>query len=178
MRVTWALATLAAAGLILAPPAAAGGRSVSRKQLQWNQFRPKGLGINVTKPTTLKMKKLPAKKGYLAYAGADRVTGTKFTLYVRKASRSVLQLKADLGGLTGVTSSKMIPLMNLGAVRGFKWQQGLLYRATTGAATAVLLARHAKRALSYVLVVQVHISVATTYMADFKKAYFGLKAIP
>ena len=56
--------------------------------------------------------------------------------------------------------------------------------ATTGspqawaAATAVLLARHGKRALSYVLVVRVQMGVAVTHLADFKKAYFGLKAIP
>lgn len=164
--------------LALAGPVAAGGRGSARKPLTWNNFRPKGLAINVAKPTTLKLKKQATKRGYLAFAGTDTVTKTRFTLYVRKAGRTPAQVKADLVGLTGIATAKMIPLMSIGAVRGFKWQQSLLYRPASGMATAVLIARHGKRALSYVLVVRVHIGVATTYLADFKKAYFGLRARP
>ena len=164
--------------LVPAGPVAAGGRGSARKKLTWNHFRPKGLAINVAKPTTLKLKKQATKKGYLAFAGTDTVTKTKFTLYVRNAGRTPAQIKADLAGLTGIAATKMIPLMSIGAVRGFKWQQSLLYRPASGLATAVLIARHGKRALSYALVVRVHIGVATTYLADFKKAYYGLKALP
>jgi hypothetical protein len=171
--------SLAAVACMTLPAAAvAGGRGSARKQLKWNNFRPKRLGINVAKPTTLKLKRRPMKKGYLAFSGTDTVTGVKFTLYVKKAGRTAAQLKTDLQGLTSIAATKMIPLMHLGAVRGFKWQQSLLYRSTTGLATAVLIARHATRALSFVLVVRVQIGVATTYLADFKKAYFGLRAIP
>lgn len=178
MRGALIVTLAAAAWLALSAPAAAGGRGGGRKQLKWNHFRPKGLSINVAKPTTLKLKKQPAKKGYLAFAGTDTVTRTKLTLYVRKAGRTAAQLKADLLGLTGIAATKMLPLMNIGAVRGFKWQQSLLYRTASGLATAVLIARHQTRALSYVLVVRVQIGVATTYLADFKKAYLGLKATP
>ncbi len=178
MRVGLFLSLTAAACLALAVPATAGGRGGARKQLKWNNFRPKGLGINVRKPTTLKLGHRPAIRGYLAFMGTDTVTGTKFTLYVRKAGCTAAQLKADLKKLTSISATKMLPLMSLGAVRGFKWQRSLLYRPASGLATAVLMARHAKRALSYVLVVRVQIGVATTYLADFKKAYFGLKAIP
>jgi len=178
MRGAVAVALAAAGWLMVSAPAAAGGRGGGRKQLKWNSFRPKGLGICVAKPTTLKVKKQPAKKGYLAFTGTDTVTRTRFTLYVRKAGRTAAQLKADLSGLTGIAATKMLPLMNIGAVRGFTWQQSLLYRPASGLATAVLIARHGTRALSYVLVVRVQIGVATTYLADFRKAYFGLKAIP
>lgn len=132
----------------------------------------------MAKPTTLKLKTQPTKNSYLTFAGTDTVTHTKFTLYVRRAGRTPAQLKADLTGLTGIAVAKMLPLMSIGAVRGFKWQRSLLYRPANGLATAVLIARHNKRALSYVLVVQVQMGVARTYLADFKKAYFGLKAIP
>jgi len=172
------LALIAILGSAQGAPAAAGGRGSARKPLKWNNFRPKGLGINVAKPTTLKLKKQPNKNSYLAFAGTDTVSHTRFTLYVRRAGRTPAQLKADLAGLTGIAAAKMLPLMSIGAVRGFKWQQSLLYRPGTGLATAVLIARHNKRALSYVLVVQVQMGVAMTYLADFKKAYFGLKAIP
>lgn len=172
------LALAAAAWLALAAPAAAGGRGGGRKQLKWDNFRPKGLGINVAKPTTLKMKKQPSKQGYLTFTGTDTLTHTKFTLHVRKAGRTAAQLKADLLGLTGIAAAKMIPLMSIGAVRGFKWQQTLLHRPVSGMATAVLIARHGKRSLSYVIVVRVRMGVAVTYLTDFKKAYFGLKAIP
>ncbi len=178
MKSSLAFVLAMAASMTLATPALSGGRGGGRKQLKWSSFRPKGLGINVAVPTTLKMKKQPTKKGYLAFAGTDSVTGTKFTLFVRKAGRTAAQLKGDLTGLTGIAATKMIPLMSVGAVRGFKWQQSLLHRSPTGMATGVLISRHAKRALSYALVVRVQIGVAMKYLPDFKKAYFGLKAIP
>jgi hypothetical protein len=164
--------------LFLSAPLHAGGRGSGRKTLTWDSFRPRGLGIHVTKPSTLKLKPRKVKRGYVTFSGTDTVTGTKLTLYVRRAGRSAAQLKADLRGLTGIAATQMIPLMSLGATRGFQWQQGLLHNPASGVATGVLLARHAKRALSYVLVVTVHIGVATRYLPDFKQAYLGLKAIP
>ena len=171
-----ALATMATLALVF--PAHAGGRGTGRKALTWNVFRPKGLGLQVAKPTTLKLQKVKPKRGYLVFTGKDTVTGTKLTLYILRAGRTAAQLKADLPGLIGLSAATMLPLLSVGATRGFQWQQSLLHRPASGLATGVLLARHGKRALSYILVVTVHIGVATRYLRDFQKAYLGLKAIP
>jgi len=175
-----AVLSLAAAVALLGhtAPTQAGGKHATPKPFKWNRFTPKGLGISVVKPTTLKLKRKSTKHGYLVYEGVDAITKTRLTLFVINHGRTADQLKKDVPRLTGIPASKWLPVLTLGATRGFAYMQGQISRHKPGYAASVVLARHQKRALSYVLMVNVHMGVAMTYASSFKKAFLGLKAVP
>ncbi|MFH2005481.1 MAG: hypothetical protein ABI333_02730 [bacterium] len=171
---------IAAAALLLGgtAPARAAGKHAGPKPFQWNRFAPKGLGISVVKPTTLTLKKKTTRHGYLRYEGIEKITKTRFALFVIKSGRTADQLHKDVPRLTGIPTDKWLPVLALGATRGFAYLQAVISRHKPGTGSSVLLARHQKRALSYVLLVEAQMGVAVTYAAAFKKAFLGLKAIP
>jgi hypothetical protein len=161
----------------LAPPVGARSKRAGAKRLQWDRFAPKGLGISLTKPRTLKMKRLNKKRhGYVTYSGTERLTGTRFTLYVVRAKRTAARLTKDVPRLTGIAASKWLPALALGATRGFAFLHARISRSAAGLGTAALVARHGRRALSYVIVVQAPMAVAIRHLADFQKALRSMKA--
>jgi len=179
------LGGLLVAGLGLSwgsPPARASGRAGAAgrpKPFTFDRFEPKGYAISVYKPKQMKLRATgKTRQGYREFSGRDPVTGTRFTLYARRAARTRAQLEADASRLTGIKAGHFLKLLARGASQGFAWQVGYYGQPKPGFTTSALVLRHAKRPIVYILVVSVSMAMATRYLGEFRKAYSGLKALP
>lgn len=175
-----ALAGAAALGLALSPSEApAAGRATPPVTFQWDRYAPKGSGISVLKPTSLKLApRKAAVRGYRVHAGREPQTGTRLTLYVTSGKKTQAELEQDLYALTGQPAKAWLAVLQRGPTSGFSWQRALYRQSPTHQTQSALLLAHGTRPLSYIVLVEVDFTVGSRNAKMFDKAYRGLHAVP